>query len=280
MSMILPVALILLAGAAAAAPAEAKAPPKRLPSSTTKRKPKAKAKPKRRKKVRRRKSTKPVARRDAKRKPTRRTRRATTKDKKAATTFGKALKKAINWNQLGEKIKQAKGAADLLRRYLRAGGNFGSRARPSAEVKKAQKLMGMPKSEQDGIVGKKTRAKAKQWGAILPSRGATPKPTKGAGALKLPTTKLKAAASKQADRKATAEMVPRQHAIALKNYLLAGGNMGTKNNRSAEVAKAQRGMKGGLSDDGILGNKTRARAAALGVTIPSRTTLAAMRRRS
>lgn len=58
-------------------------------------------------------------------------------------------------------------------------------------------------------------------------------------------------------------------AVALRDYLLAGGKFGTQRARSEEVRVAQAAM-GVTGEDGIVGPKTRKAARALGVKLPLR----------
>lgn len=60
---------------------------------------------------------------------------------------------------------------------------------------------------------------------------------------------------------------PADAAIALRDFLKRTRKYGSKKAPVAEVKAAQAEM-GGLSVDGIVGPKTRARAKALGVTLP------------
>ena len=57
-------------------------------------------------------------------------------------------------------------------------------------------------------------------------------------------------------------------AVALRDYLKRTRKFGSKKNPAPEVKAAQADM-GGLTVDGIVGPKTRARAKALGVTLPT-----------
>jgi hypothetical protein len=60
-------------------------------------------------------------------------------------------------------------AAAMLASYLRKkGSNWGWKGGRSEVVRRAQRLMGMPVAEQDGIVGPKTRAAVASYGARVP----------------------------------------------------------------------------------------------------------------
>jgi murein L,D-transpeptidase YcbB/YkuD len=65
---------------------------------------------------------------------------------------------------------------------------------------------------------------------------------------------------------AAAKRTPLQAAKDLKAFLLRTGRHGTLKDRPAEVKAAQRDM--GLTDDGIVGKRTRAAAQKLGVALP------------
>lgn len=58
-------------------------------------------------------------------------------------------------------------------------------------------------------------------------------------------------------------------AMQLRVYLQATHDFGSKAKPSVDVKDSQRGMGGGLKPDGIVGPKTRARAKALGVPLPT-----------
>lgn len=64
----------------------------------------------------------------------------------------------------------ASDAAKMLREWTKQGGNQGTRNNRSATVKKYQLLMGFKGAAADGIIGPKTRARAKQLGYTLYSR--------------------------------------------------------------------------------------------------------------
>jgi hypothetical protein len=158
-----------------------------------------------------------------------------------------------------------KRAARLLRSYLVASKDFGSRRKPSRRVAKYQRAM--KKLKADGIVGRKTAARAKQLGVTLPSREGAPTRTTVA-----PTT----------PRYVPYEVIPTAvtpaAAAARRGHYLPGGvNPGPRAPRSGEVAKSQRTMGGGIAVDGIYGPQTQGRARALGVSIPSRSTFVASR---
>jgi murein L,D-transpeptidase YcbB/YkuD len=131
----------------------------------------------------------------------------------------------------------AKAAAATLRDYLAKTNDFGSTAHPSQSVKVAQQAMGGIAA--DGIVGPKTRARAQALGVTLPQPGTPP-------------------ASVQSQAAAAA---------SLRDYLARTNDFGSKAKPSATVKQLQTAM-GGLTADGIVGPKTNARAAALGVTLP------------
>lgn len=75
-----------------------------------------------------------------------------------------------------------KQAAETLKLYLQTpGSNWGYKSNPSEEVRSAQKYMGLPPAEQDGIVGPITRKAARAVGVTFPPasmRGGRPQPKK------------------------------------------------------------------------------------------------------
>jgi len=87
-----------------------------------------------------------------------------------------------------------------------------------------------------------------------------------------PSPELRPAANMQS-QPATVTETPVQNAhaaaVALRDYLLAGGKFGTQRARSVEVRTAQAAM-GVTGEDGIVGPKTRKAARALGVKLPLR----------
>jgi hypothetical protein len=148
----------------------------------------------------------------------------------------------------------AQKAAGELSSYLAASHDFGSKAHPSATVKSYQSLMGGLTA--DGIVGAKTRARAKALGVILPAapNASTPvKPSTPGGKPAVTTPAI--GGQKQA-------------AVDLGAYLAQTHSFGSKGHPDATV-KAKQAAMGGLTADGIVGAKTRARADALGVKLPS-----------
>ena len=66
-------------------------------------------------------------------------------------------------------------AAQALADYLRGGGQFGTKARPSPEVAKAQTIFGL---RPDGVVGPATRNAARTAGVVLPLRPSTRQPAR------------------------------------------------------------------------------------------------------
>lgn len=61
-------------------------------------------------------------------------------------------------------------AAQMLKAWTDDGGNQGTKNNRSAMVKKCQELMGFTGSDADGIIGPKTRARAKEFGYVLAPR--------------------------------------------------------------------------------------------------------------
>lgn len=134
-------------------------------------------------------------------------------------------------------------AASDLKGYLTAGGDPGHKGKVSQFVKAAQKDMGGLTA--DGIYGPKTKARARALGVVID--GSAPRTSHASQSTSLARSQKQAAAD-------------------LKNYLAQGGNPGSKGNPSSYVKAAQHDM-GGLTADGIMGPKTKARAKALGSAI-------------
>ena len=63
-------------------------------------------------------------------------------------------------------------AAKILQIWTRGGGNQGTKNNRSATVKKCQGLMGFTGADADGIIGPKTRKRAKELGYVLAPRSA------------------------------------------------------------------------------------------------------------
>jgi hypothetical protein len=63
-------------------------------------------------------------------------------------------------------------AARSLAEWTKQGGNQGTKNNPSATVKRLQGLMGFTGKDADGIIGPKTRTRAKQLGFTLAARSA------------------------------------------------------------------------------------------------------------
>jgi hypothetical protein len=139
-------------------------------------------------------------------------------------------------------------AARALAAYFAKGGSRGSKGKPDPVVKQAQADMGTLTA--DGIYGAKTRARAHALGVELPAIASKPK---AAASLVLAPVDKAGRASVDAAKDLAA-------------HIASGGSKGTKGKPNATVRAAQADM-GGLTADGIYGAKTRARAAALGVTI-------------
>ncbi len=131
-------------------------------------------------------------------------------------------------------------AASALRDYLIRTNEFGSDNNKIPEIAGYQRDMGMG-SNAIGIVGPMTRNKASALGVTLPQK------------------------------KATSTNNAKQAAASLKDYLTNTGDFGSKAQPSQNVKSFQTQM-GGLVNDGIVGPKTRARAQALGVSLPSAST--------
>ncbi len=147
----------------------------------------------------------------------------------------------------------AKDAAKNLKSYLDSTKDFGTKARPSQHVRDYQAKMGG--LVNDGIVGPKTNARAKVLGFTLPNR---PVAT---------TSKTTAKLTAKPTAKPSTKPTPKDSAAALGKYLTRTKDFGTKAKPSATVKQYQTYM-GGLQNDGIVGPKTRARAQALGTTLP------------
>jgi len=148
--------------------------------------------------------------------------------------------------------------AQHLADYLAKTHSFGSKATPDNQVRLAQSKMGGLKA--DGIVGPKTRTRAKALGVTLPARPSAPSTTKPAAAYQVmvgQATNIKPVSA------------PASGAKMLAAYLTRTKSFGSKTHPDTTVAKCQNIM-GGLRNDGIVGPKTRARAHALGVTLPQR----------
>ncbi|UCC72286.1 MAG: hypothetical protein JSV86_18255 [Gemmatimonadota bacterium] len=217
-----------------------------------------------------------VRKRKARRKATRAERAAARKARKEAAAASKAARASQKKKAAGAAYQKRKKAAKGLQAYIQKGGNPGTRAKPSASVKVYQALMGGLKA--DGIVGPKTRARAAALGypLTIPYLQVVPLSEKKAQAVdKLvavaqdkskPPAQRKFAAN-MARKIATSKPTPLENmkaaALALSDYTRAGGHQGTRARPSSTVKKYQ-ALMGGLKADGIVGPKTRARAAALG----------------
>ena len=68
------------------------------------------------------------------------------------------------------KRKGAEQAAEDLSDWLRRTGRFGHAGDRPAEIRRAQRDMGMPARDQDGIIGHRTRERARALGVPLPLR--------------------------------------------------------------------------------------------------------------
>jgi hypothetical protein len=154
--------------------------------------------------------------------------------------------------------RSPKQAALELQSYLSKGGAPGSKGKPAAAVRDAQRDMGMVAKEQDGIVGPHTRAAAKSLGVTLPEPKASP-------AKAAPATKKLAPVAK-------AKRAPKQAALDLANYVKqSGAQLGNRNRPSQIVHDAQVDMLMPVTQvDGIYGPVTAARGKALGVAMPAR----------
>jgi hypothetical protein len=80
----------------------------------------------------------------------------------AKTALAKAVIKADKTT-----VPTASEAAASLREWTKQGGNQGTKKNPSATVKRLQGLMGFSGKDADGIIGPKTRTRAKQLGYTL-----------------------------------------------------------------------------------------------------------------
>lgn len=142
-------------------------------------------------------------------------------------------------------------AAKLLRSYLQKNRNntiaFGTKERPNAQVRNAQRAMGIL---ADGIVGSKTRAAASKYGVTLPAR---------------PSASTSSTTSQGQITAAGAARLLGQYLRKNRNSVAA---FGTKARPNPLVRNAQNKM--GLVNDGIVGPKTRAKAKQYGVTLPPR----------
>jgi hypothetical protein len=171
-------------------------------------------------------------------------------------------------------------AAEALAVYLRRTNDFGSKKKPSAEVKAHQRDMG--KISADGIVGPKTRARAHDLGVTLPQDLPAPSPAAAPKAAQPKAAAPKAAPAAHAASpapKAAAQPAKRtatQAANELYTYVTAtvragnGDTLGKPHAPNKTVLEAQRDMRG-LVTDGIYGPKTRARGKELtGREFPAR----------
>lgn len=87
---------------------------------------------------------------------------------KLPTVAKQSIRKAV---AKAETVKPtADQAAAMLRAWTFDGGNQGTKNNRSAMVKKCQELMGFTGSDADGIIGPKTRARAKAFGYTLAPR--------------------------------------------------------------------------------------------------------------
>ena len=103
---------------------------------------------------------------------------ATTQRKPATTTAARAASAGTAASGAAAALTTSSAtpaqAAQELADYLRGGGSFGLKGKPSAEVLRVQKLIGV--SPADGIVGPKTRNATRALGVILPLRPSTRQP--------------------------------------------------------------------------------------------------------
>lgn len=177
-------------------------------------------------------------------------------------------------------------AAKALRQYLRGGGNFGTKSNPSRKVSRYQRRMGMAEKERDGIVGPKTRRRAKKYGVVLPLRGAAATSERARNQNRATIDFANNMALQDGSEKSAGEIKaeedghdkkqrrkrkrPKAAALALRTYLKKkGANFGSKRKRSRKVRRLQKKMRK-IKADGIVGPKTRRRAKALGVRLPRR----------
>jgi hypothetical protein len=146
-----------------------------------------------------------------------------------------------------------KDAAEALKTFLEAAGlaGMGTRAKPSPDVAKLQRAMGGLKA--DGVYGRVTQARAAALGVQIPPR---PRSSSSSPA-RVPV------------EPAAVSMAPADAATALGRYFGSGGSPGTRQAPDKVVKQAQAAM-GKLKVDGLYGDVTQKRAAALGVTLPSR----------
>jgi len=152
--------------------------------------------------------------------------------------------------KVGEKNPTPRESAAGLKKYLERTGSFGSDKQPDTTVKQYQFYMQMGK-DAIGIVGPKTRKLAKILGSVLPEKPSSHKPNKPTPAKPSSDTAKRAASG-------------------LKSYLEKTSDFGSDNHKSSNVKTFQAAMGMGSDAIGIVGPKTRARAKALGVTLPQK----------
>jgi hypothetical protein len=152
-------------------------------------------------------------------------------------------------------------AAERLGEHFRRSGSPGFKGAPSADVARGQRSMAGGIAV-DGLYGEQTRGRAAALGVSLPPRAQT---VAGFKAATGPAAKPAAAAATP-----QAQNDPALAARALGAYLGKGGSPGTRAAPAKAISDAQRGMGGGLATDGIYGEQTRGRAAALGVELGPR----------
>jgi len=198
--------------------------------------------------------------------------KATTPVTRATTRTARGLKlerheavkpdkgRAPRFEAQGKSVTPAMVAQRLADHFKRSG-SPGFKGAPSADVARAQRSMGAG-LDVDGLYGDKTRAAGVALGVSLPARAQT------VAAFKAAHGEAAKPAAAAATPKAAAD--PALAARALGAYLDKGGSPGTRAAPAIAVRDAQRGMGGGIAVDGIYGDQTRGRAAALGVKLGPR----------
>lgn len=96
----------------------------------------------------------------------------TTADPKRLPQPAKAALAAAVVKAQKETKPTADQAAKILQIWTKGGGNQGTKGNPSATVKRCQLLMGFSGTDADGIIGPKTRTRARELGYVLAPRSA------------------------------------------------------------------------------------------------------------
>lgn len=98
--------------------------------------------------------------------------RVATADPKNLPAPAKAALAAAVAKAQAETKPTADQAAKILSIWTKGGGNQGTKSNPSATVKRCQLLMGFSGTDADGIIGPKTRTRARELGFVLAPRSA------------------------------------------------------------------------------------------------------------